>query len=73
MASKATNRHMGIICIPASSLLHLPPTHPDINEINNAIDLTLKALAFLLPVQHWGGGGVFSTPSVKLDPEILES
>ena len=33
--------------------------------------LTLKALGFLLPVQHWGG--VFSTPSVKLDPDILES
>ena len=33
--------------------------------------LTLKALGFLLPVQHWGGGG--STPSVKLDPDILES
>ena len=33
---------------------------------------TLKALGFSLPVQHWGGG-VFSTPSVKLDLDILES
>ena len=32
--------------------------------------LTLKALGFFLPVQRWG---VFSTPSVKLDPDILEN
>ena len=32
--------------------------------------LTLKALGFFLPVQHWGGG---STPTVKLDADILES
>ena len=29
--------------------------------------LTLKALGFLLPVQHWGRGGG------ELDPDILES
>ena len=34
--------------------------------------LTLKALGFFLQVQHWGGG-VFSTSSVRLDPDILES
>ena len=36
--------------------------------------LTLKALGFFLPVQHWGEK-VFSTPppSVRLDPDILES
>ena len=32
--------------------------------------LTQKALGFLLPLQHWG---VFSTPSVSLDPDILKS
>ena len=35
-------------------------------------DLTLKALGFFLPVEHWGG--VFHPPPhVRLDPEILES
>ena len=31
---------------------------------------SLKALGFFLPVQYWG---VFSTPSVKLDPNFLKS
>ena len=34
--------------------------------------LTLKALGFFLPMQHWGGG-VFSTSYVKLDLDILET
>ena len=33
--------------------------------------LTLKALGFFLLVQHWEG--VFSTPSVRLDTDIVES
>ena len=44
------------------------------NCVYVAYYLTLKAWGFY-PVQHWGGGGgeVLSTPSVKLDPDILES
>ena len=33
--------------------------------------LTLKALGFFLPVQHWGV--CFPLPHVRLDPDILES
>ena len=33
--------------------------------------LTLKGLGFFLSVQHWGGGGCFPLPSVKLDPDIF--
>ena len=44
-------------------------TPPPPNK-NNGPSLTLKALGFFLPVQRWG---VFPTPSVKLDPDILES
>ena len=41
MDSKARNDKKKIIdiCIPAPSLQHLPPTHPDISESNNAVDL----------------------------------
>ena len=43
---------------------------PFVNLTKSLIfDLTPKALGIFLPVQHWG---VFSTPSVKLDPDILE-
>ena len=38
--------------------------------ISDNIQLTLKALGFFLLVQHWG---VFSTPHVRLDPDIIES
>ena len=40
------------------------------------VTLTPKALCFFLPVQHWRrgeGGGRENTPSVKLDPDFLES
>ena len=41
--------------------------------LNSFFQLTLKALGFFLPMQHWGG--VFSTlpPYVRLDPDIPES
>ena len=42
-----------------------------LNKQCTSMILTLKALGFFLPVQHWGG--VFSTPYVRLDPDILES
>ena len=36
-----------------------------------AICINPKSIGLLLPVQHWGD--VFHPPSIKLDPDILES
>ena len=56
------------------SLILLDLNFTIVYSAQRRLELTPKALGFLLPVQHWGGGGeVFSTPSVKLDPDILES
>ena len=39
--------------------------------MEGVITSTLKALGFFFPVQHWEGG--VPLPSVRLDPDILES
>ena len=41
----------------------------DQNGLQDKIQLTLKTLDFLLPIQHWGG----LNPSVKLDLDVLDS